>query len=195
MVIVKLEGGKYIRKNHNFECMDNIQFWLYVIIAVIALIAQMRKKKRDQSAPAQPRPGRTSAQSQQEIGEESRREVVNKPVSFEDLLKEILEAKEPAIPEPEPEEYLEVEKETKYREYEKDETFDLYKKSAKEAAESKTLEESIRKLESQVKYEHFEHYEVESAEHPAARLLKELKEPGGMKKAIIFSEILNRKHF
>lgn len=185
-----------MRKNHNFGCMDNIQFWLYVIIAVIALIAQMRKKRQQQTEQEKPRPARREAAPRTTV----RRTVSTtsspaKPVSFEDLLREIIEAKEPQpVEEAKPAFGYEAEVED-YDYYKEDETLKIYEKAKQEAFNRASLEETSSLDDTKVSYEHFRNYEISSPTSRAGAIANEIKRPEGLKKAVILSEILNRKHF
>ena len=198
MVIVNLEGGKYIRKNHNFECMDNIQFWLYVIIAIIALLAQMRKKKGQQDQQEErPRPVRRVGPVVD--AEDTETVAPARPLSFEDLLNEILVAKNPPKPEPQPVSYENYEIEepepavtpTYYQEY----SNKALEKSERMSEKHPTLTSSFDLDKSLVFNEHFKNYAVASEKSTASLFAEELKQHDGLRKAVIFSEILNRKHF
>jgi hypothetical protein len=61
---------------------DNAQFWIWLIVIVITLIARANKKKQQQSEHDQPEFG-----GPQE----------SKPISFEDLLREIQASKAPVV--------------------------------------------------------------------------------------------------
>src|SRR5690349_4611707 len=66
----------------------DLQFWIWLIIIVITLIARASKKKPPQPAPPE--------------DYEEREQPSSKPLTFEELLREIQAAKQQRRPEPEP---------------------------------------------------------------------------------------------
>ncbi|HMQ01004.1 MAG TPA: hypothetical protein PKC24_14585, partial [Cyclobacteriaceae bacterium] len=122
------------------------------------------------------------------------------PVSFEDLVKEILEAKEPS-PAPAPA-YTSYEAEPTpapaYKSYRSDEEIgEIFERSRRDAATSdlQGMTSDLKGRVSELGSKHFMQYEVEETDTAASGILSELKSAGGLKKAVIYSEILNRKHF
>jgi hypothetical protein len=167
----------------------DLQFWLYVIIVVITLLARAGKKKARpaEAAPKPPRPEFNPA-----------------PMTFEDLLREIQESKKPKeepvpIREPNPyevednlpEEAREPLEQTTFTEAS---TYDVYEQAKRDAFNRVSLEESMKLEDTEVRYGKFREYE--RTEEPKAALsgiLADFKNPEGFKRAFIMSELLKRK--
>lgn len=183
--------------------MDNIQFWIYVIIVVVTLIARSGKKK---PKPFDSKPDDYAP----EIPE-------NKPISFEDLLREIQEAKSPkpgksAEPVLKPvladsrkaydfEDYDDnLEDETKsletpsYDSNRDDEIYETYEKAKQAAFLKPSLEETLKVEDTEVKFGQFNVYKKEHKESVAAMIKRDLADKQNFKKAFILSEILNRRY-
>lgn len=167
--------------------MDDIQLILYIIFAVIAILSQVFKaKKKNGQAPSQ------SNTSQQPP---SRKE---QPKSFEDLLKEFTGEQTKTV------ESRPSWEETKYETYEDDyeeeyqnddEIRQTYNRSVKEAKELKTIDELVDLKDDRHtgNFTHFAGYE-EEGEEVRNEWQELLSSPEGAKKAIILSEIINRKY-
>ncbi len=179
----------------------DVQFWIWLIVIVITLIARASKKK---AAPGEPdsRPRRTSSQSDDEP----------KPVSFEDLLREIQAAKAPkpvVQSPPKKQEYTNYDdeweeaevleradyqhKKADYSQRKDDEIYSTYEKAKQEAFNRPSLEETLKIEDTKPVFGHFKGYERVEKKNVAAELVKELKSPSGVKKAIILTEILGRR--
>jgi hypothetical protein len=174
--------------------MDSFQFWLYVIIGVVYLISRMRKKPADQ--PVEPpdseqerQPGRTSPP------------VFNAPpktLTFEDLLREITESKQPKQ-EPVVDYDDEVEEEAKDLEevdydYRKDnKVYEAYEEAKKQAFFRPSLEETMKVENTVVSFGKFKEFERVAETNLAAEYLKDFSDPAGFRKAVVLSEILKRK--
>lgn len=167
----------------------DIQFWIWVIIIVITLIARATKKKAPQSP--------TTFDS-------SPTDDPSKPVSFEDLLREIQASKIPK-PQPQPaksydfEDYDdEIEEEVKPIEkpdftYNEDKIYETYENAKRDAFNKASLEETMKVEDTVVRFGQFKGYQQVEDVNPLSDYVKELKDPNGFKKAFIMSEILNRK--
>ncbi|MCE2732145.1 MAG: hypothetical protein O9302_09080 [Cyclobacteriaceae bacterium] len=186
--------------------MDNIQFWIYVILGVIYLIGRASKKKKEEER----QPTRRQNSDSQPSGP--------KPLTFEELLKEITEAK---MPEPEKEvvtkkqTYQEYEEETvpEYKSYdtvkeetyeepkgydfEKEETYKTFEKSRFEAFNRKSYEELQLEgaLESpKVEYKKFKEFEKEEGISLASQIAEDFADMDKVKRAFIMAEVFNRKY-
>ena len=175
--------------------MNNIQFWIWVIVIVITFIARLRSKKepakRDSSqVPSRPLP---------------KEEESSKPLTFEELLREIQAAKAPQ-PMPQPTKTVEVvdyddaiEEEAKslentdYRYPQPQQTLDIYEKAKQEAFFRPSLEETLRLQDTIIRFGQFKGYQHEEQVSVAAEFAREIKNPVGFKKAFIMSEILKRR--
>ena len=174
--------------------MDSFQFWLYVIIGAVYLISRMRKKSGGQvevppEVDQQRRPGRTSPP------------VASSPpktLTFEDLLREITESKQPKQePVVDYDENLEEEEkdleEVDY-DYRKDnKAYETYEEAKKQAFLRPSLEETMKVGDTVVTFGKFKEFEKGTARDLAAEYLKEFNDLDGIRKAVVMSEILKRK--
>ncbi|MFN5168653.1 MAG: hypothetical protein ACK5DD_03455 [Cyclobacteriaceae bacterium] len=186
--------------------MDSI--WIYIIIAVVSWLVQANNKRKKQQEEERRR--------QQPTYEPD--SPTPKPMSFEDLLREIQAGKTPTTQAPPPapakpvladtweQDYDdEIEDEIKPLETEKpleradysyqnqDEIYQTYEKAKADAFQRASLEETMKVGDTVVRYGQFKAYEKRKAASPAADILKELRSPQGVKKAVILSEILAPK--
>lgn len=167
--------------------MDDYKVLLYIIFGVIYLISRVMKSRKKQQA----------QQSQQEHSEDSS-EAPKKEISFEDLLKEFTQGGQQEKTVPQYEEPIEEEP-TRYEEPVVEET--TWVGSDEEA--TSVYERSIRDAETvdMMEQGHDHHlqrfavYEEDEKDTFLADLSDELQEEDGLKKAIIYKEILDRKHF
>jgi hypothetical protein len=181
----------------------DIQFWIWVIIVVLTLVARARRQK-PKPEPRQDDPadsGRRESDSQ-------------RPMTFEELLKEIQAAKEErAQPKPEPVRpflqtpppsrpvYKEVDYDDDLKEEEQDlETVfedqrsnEVYEQAKRQAFNRQSLEETMKLEDTIVRFSQFKGYESTEEKGPMDDFLREIKDPEGFKKAFIMSEILQRK--
>jgi len=161
-------------------------FIFYIVLAAIALLSQLLKKRKTARNIPPPSQGGASAKPRK------------KPFSFDDILKEfeaeILEKKQP-----EKEAYQqEPVREVQIEEVKKPQVGGSAKErsseySSYEGNSYETLETDDEDISSKIKkYRRDEHYAIaEENLHPIAQILHE---KDGAKKAIILSEILNRKY-
>lgn len=173
---------------------DNLSFWIWLIIVVVSFLAQRKKKQAQNQAPGAP-PTMPEA----------------KPISFEDLLREIQAGKTPqppvahGKPRPQPvatytdydDELPEEEQDLEQVDYKKrdeDATFDVYEKAKLAAFNRPSLEETMKVEDTDVKFGQFKGYQQEQPLTPAHAFIKDLQDPEGFRKAFIMSEILNRKY-
>lgn len=168
----------------------DFQFWIWVIVVVITLIARANKKKAPENSPTRP-------------AEDSRPTVDSKPITFEDLLREI-QASKTAPPVPEPaktaqyEDYDDdLEEDAKpiekadYRN--EDQIYETYEKAKREAFLKPSLEDTMKVEDTVVRFGQFKGYKQEEKEDFLAEYLKELRDPQGFKKAFVMSEILAKR--
>jgi len=161
-------------------------FIFYIVLAAIALLSQLLTKRKTARNIPPPSQGGASARPRK------------KPFSFDDILKEfeaeILEKKQP-----EKEAYQqEPVREVQIEEVKKPQVGGSAKErsseySSYEGNSYETLETDDEDISSKIKkYRRDEHYAIaEENLHPIAQILHE---KDGAKKAIILSEILNRKY-
>lgn len=185
----------------------DFQFWIWVIIIVASLLSRAMRKPKTPNVPDQPR-----TDSDSDTG--------HKPMTFEELLREIQASKTPASPADRQEQprqvaparpiqqakpiqkSYEVDYDEDLEEEEKDletvpskdnRSYEIYEKAKSEAFNRKSLEETLKLEDTVMKYDHFREYEEASKRSVASDILKDFKDPEGFKKAFIMSEILKRK--
>ncbi|MEQ1584817.1 MAG: hypothetical protein ABL895_02995 [Cyclobacteriaceae bacterium] len=171
------------------------QFWIWLIVIVITLIARANKKKPQQ--PFEPR--------KPDYRESAPDTTLDKPISFEDLLREIQAAKAPKpVAAPPAKKYdfedydddikeeAEVLERTDYRS--EDSIYETYDKAKRDAFSKASLEETLKVEDTVVKFEQQKGYQqVADREAAVNEYVKELKNPTSFKKAFILSEILGRR--
>ncbi len=172
---------------------------IWIIIGLFYLITRFNKKKA--VPPPQPRHDPQHA-------DENPTE--HKPMTFEELLKEIEGSKRAVEPAPygKPKETWETEaydyedepvaekkplEDTNYDYRKQDEIYETYEKAKNEAFFRPSLEETTKLGDTIVRFKEFEPYESERKPSIAAEYVKELRNPTSFRKAFILSEILNRK--
>lgn len=177
--------------------MDDLQFWLYIIVVVIYFIARGRKKLKqaNTNAPRQAPGQRPAPQTTSTTREE-------RPPTFEELLKEITESRKP---QPKTE-YVDYDEELEERpapleqtdfDYRKQDkaAYTLYEEGKREAFQRPSLEEKMERKEEPTILGRFKSFDLSPENQIFSDYIKELRDPEGFKKALILSELINRKHF
>ena len=172
--------------------MGELKIIIWIVLGIIYLVSRARKK---QVADSRPKPV-------EEYSED-------KPVTFEELLKEIQAAKAPRQ-EPKPllqpveehqpfdfDEDLKEEKEplekTDYSYRNQDSIYETYEKAKQEAFYRPSLEETLKLENTVVRFTQFKGYEQRAIPSLAAQYGRDLQDPANFRKAFILSEILNRR--
>jgi hypothetical protein len=179
----------------------DIQFWIWLAIIVITLIARARRAK------SKPQPREDAEPDRQE----------GRPVTFEELLKEIQSAKQPrevaerpVEPEPyhekpvyrQPEPaYGEVDYDDNLGEEEQDletivddrKSVDIYESAKQQAFSRPSLEETMKLEDTIVRFGQFKGYESKVEQDPLPGFLADLRDPQGIRRAFVLSEILKPK--
>jgi hypothetical protein len=174
--------------------MDSFQFWLYVIIGVVYLISRMRKKSAGQpeerpEVEQESRSGRNTPQT---------KSAPQKTLTFEELLREITESKQPKEqPVVDYDDNLEEEEkdleEVDY-DYRKDnKVYETYEEAKKQAFFRPSLEETMKVEDTVVSFGKFKEFERAAGVNLAAEYLKDFGDLGSIRKAVVMSEILKRK--
>ena len=188
--------------------MDELKIIIWIVLGLIYLFARKKKK------PAPPVPQRRT-----ESGDEYDSPVpTSKPMTFEDLLREIEGTKKPEpIPQPLPEPVYEAPKpkwepynyeeeveeevvvqkkpleDTNYDYRKHDAIYEQYDSAKKYAFVKPSLEETLKLEDTVVRFNQFKEYTPDTRHQFRHDLVKELKNPHSFKKAFILSEILQRK--
>jgi hypothetical protein len=176
--------------------------WIIYVIAALYFILRSRKKKA-------PEPGGDFKPFESENAPSN----PNKPVTFEDLLREIQQTKAPK-PEFKPEPVRPAYKQPEYVDYDEDlkseerdleeisqdyrknddQIYETYEKAKSEAFNRRSLEETMKVEDTVVRFGHFKGYDIQQTETVAQSIAKDFQNPENIKKAFILSEILNRKY-
>ncbi len=154
--------------------MDDIQLILYIIFVAIAILTRVFKSKKKE----QPQPQQQSEAEEYETSSP-------KPKSFEDLLKEFT-GESTAV---------ETEVTSYEEEYEADDEIETYESMDSNPKELKTIDELVDLEDDRHtgNFKHFAGYE-EQEENVNNEFVEALQNEEGARKAIIFSEIINRKY-
>ncbi len=184
--------------------MKDFDTWFYVIAFVFYIIAQIyRGYKKTKAAPPPPKTSRQPRRTGDQVPVPV--EVHTKPVrkkskkrfSFDDLLKEFEESfAEEKRPEPVRESPEKYEKEV-FKGYSETESYETENVRTEQPPIKglETLESTMdtKPGKTELEFTRSEDYKIQkNVENPYAKILRE---PDGLKKAIILSEILNRKYF
>ncbi len=183
--------------------MDEFKIIFWIVVGLIYIITKARGKQKRQA---------------EQQGETRDAAPESKPISFEDLLREIQQAKNPKAEPPiqqrpvlqpsapqrpaKPYDYQDydddIEEEEK-REIVKpnyksdDKIYDVYEEAKKQAFVKPSLEETMKVEDTVMKFDQFQEYKQERVKSRGVAFLREFKDPEGFKKAFIMSEILKRK--
>jgi hypothetical protein len=189
--------------------MEDFKFWAWIIVAVIYYIVRARNKAKKEAE---------ERQANQSIPETTdTNKPPGRPLTFEELLREIQTGKatpqpEVSVPPPPPtyrkpepapwngnyedepvEEIEDLETIPPQRREPVRETYDAYEKAKLEAFNRPSLEETTKLSDTDVKFGHFKSYDVPVQRNVLAEYISELKDPEGFRKAFVLSEILKRK--
>jgi hypothetical protein len=174
----------------------------YIVLGIIYFIYNAIKKKKPEDEPGPDRP-----QSRPQTNKPQ-------PVSFEDLLREITEGKQPEkFPEspanqqkpqyrkPQPayvdydDDLEEEEKSLEKMSFDDERSNKAYEDAKKMAFNRPSLEETMKLDQVNTTFGRFKEFEKKQNGGVLFEYVKDLRDPKGFKKALILSEVLNRKHF
>jgi hypothetical protein len=180
-------------------------YWFYVILAIIYVITRALKKPENQPKDIPDhRPGRPVHYDQTPPSTSK-----PKPLTFEELLREITEAKQSPQPsfetrrpetevvdyddeiKEEEQDLEEVSYNKRYKEEERVNT--AYEQAKREAFNRPSLEETLKVSDTQVQFGKFKVFEVNQNTNVLEDYTKDFQDPEGLKKAVVMSEILKRK--
>ena len=186
--------------------MRDFQFWLYVLIAAIYVLTRFFKKPAQQPKdipdfePEKP-------VKRFEIPPVKPGAAPSKTLTFEELLKEITASKAQPKPQPKPE-YVDYDEEIEEEIPQKDEIEDLedvdydykkdkvaveYEQAKRQAFLRPSLEETLNIKDTDTRFEKFKVFETDTQSNLVDRYLIDFYDPEGLRKAIVMSEILQRK--
>ncbi len=174
--------------------MDNLQTWIYIILGLVYFISRLRKKPEEPVGP----PRRQAGQGEGDSGP--------KPLTFEELLREITEAKEPYTTAPTTskpvQEYvdyddeIEEEKEPERPDYDykKQETYQLFEENRFAAFNRVSYEDTLKIEDTKVDFGKFKVFEEEKSTSLASQVAEDFTDVDKVRRAFIMSEIFNRKY-
>jgi hypothetical protein len=180
------------------------QFWIYLVIAIIYLVSRALKKaeslpkdlpgdKPDRQVNYDPTPPMEKP----------------KQLTFEELLREITEAKQAQKPVYQPR--SEVKKEEVVVDYDdqigeeeqdleevdynkgKSRSYEIYEEAKRQAFARPSLEETMNVRDVEMKFGKFKEFSEVKKKNRLEEYLKAFQDPEGLKKAVVMSEILKRK--
>lgn len=188
--------------------MEDFKWLFYIVVAIIYFIVKSKNKKTSE----QTSDSKTFDQNQPTTSK-------SKPVTFEDLLKEIQQGKAPNQPKPQPKAVIQPiaqapqSRPTKYEDYddniEKDEKgledvaydyrdqdkiYETYEKAKKEAFGRASLEETMKVEDTVMQYGKFKEFTKEAVPTLASTIAKDFKDKRNIRRAFILTEVLNRKY-
>ena len=185
--------------------MDESKIIIYIVIAVIYFLFSRLKKKEPEQDEEQDYERPNTGDSNQP-----------KPLTFEELLKEITEGKQqrkptepvsqpkPAYVPPKPQPaYVDYDDDIELDEvkslekvsYDQDRVNEVYENAKKQAFSRPSLEESLKLADVNTAFGKFKVFESKKEPGLLSEYVKDLRDPKGFKKALVLSEVLNRKHF
>lgn len=178
------------------------QFWIYLIIAIIYGISRAMKKADNQPKDVSaPHPDKTTRYNPAPPVEKP------KQLTFEDLLREITETKQPSQPVYQPprpkaevvdyddqigEEERDLE-DVNYDYRKKDKLYDVYEEAKRQAFERPSLEETMNVRDTNMKFGKFKAFERVEQRNLLEEYTRDFQDREGFRKAVVMSEILNRK--
>lgn len=208
--------------------MDGEKIWVYVVLAVIYGLSRLLKRdqKKPAQAPPKTNPPRESPDSRRRKLPERkpspvaaepvrrpdpvrRQEGVRRPepakqlpkaMSFEELMREIMEAKTtPPRQEPVVDYDDEIGEEARgledvnYDNRKDSEVMASYERARREAFSRPSLEETMKVGDTVVSFGKFKEFERTEGPNLAERYLNDFRDLGAVRKAVVMSEILKRK--
>ena len=170
--------------------MGELKIIIWIVLGIIYLVSRARKKQVPDST--------------QKPAEEYPEE---KPLTFDELLKEIQATKAPKQQQSVPEavaEYEDVDYDDNLKEEEplektdysyrnQDSIYETYEKAKEEAFHRPSMEETLKLENTIVRFGQFKGYEQQTKPSLAVEFGRELRDTGNFRKAFILSEILNKR--
>lgn len=186
--------------------MDNFQFWLYVIIGIIYILSKLRSKPKQEPSElpeVPPNDRRRMADASPSQGGNT----TARPMTFEDLLREISEGKTQEKREPAPEQvevpYVNYDEDLKdeaqdledesYDYRKRDKVYEDYEEAKRQAFYRPSLEETMSNRDTDTTFGRFKGFEQVKERNLMEEYLSDLKDPEGLKKAFVMSEVFKRK--
>lgn len=187
-----------------FVAMDDFKVWFYLILGAIYLISRLLRKKPDTPSPSETPRAETSVPD----FEVPQRDDKPKALTFDELLREITQSKDQAPayqPASAPKtDYVDYDddlkdeeqnlEEVNYEEYyRKEKPSKAYEEAKTAAFYRPSLEETMKIGDTVVNFSKFRVFEEEEKRNLLEEYTADLRDPEGLKKAVVLSEILNRR--
>lgn len=198
--------------------MDVEKFWIYVVLAVIYGLSRLLKKdqKKPDSTPKKSTPPRDTTVSRRKDlpgrvpASRTLAETVRQPepakqpqkvVTFEELMREIMEGKATPPQQPEPvvdyddqigEEERDLE-DVNYDNQKDSEVIATYERAKKEAFSRPSLEETMKVGDTVVSFGKFKEFERKRKSNLAEQYLNDFGDMDKLRRAVVMSEILKPK--
>lgn len=174
--------------------MDNIQTWVYIALGVVYFISRLLKKPEEQAPQA-----RRPQQNTQGNGDSP------KPLTFEELLREITEAKEPYSQPSQGkpvQEFVDYDDEVEEEvaparpdyDFRKQETYKTFEENKFAAFNRLSYEDTLKVEDTNVSFGKFKVFEEESKTTLASEIKQEFSDSDRVRRAFIMGEIFNRKY-
>lgn len=173
--------------------MDNfIEILIYLLIIVgSGLIQAFRNKKKSQQQQPSDKPTPPQQRPRREVSSPEADTTTRQPTSFEDIFRELMGA--PQETQPRQEAYQPTQKESE----DYTSVSDTYEQAVAEAGEAEKLDDRVD-LENLDEFIQ-PRYKIKESKNKKSKFAREIKamlnHPESAKKAVVLSEILNRKHF
>ena len=171
----------------------SVKLLIYIVIGVIYVISRIIKKSGNQ-------PGDISSEPEHPVPTKTATSAKPRQLTFEELLKEISDAKTAQQPPSKPsytdydDDLEEEEKDLETVTYNRDEKVrEVYEQAKRQAFARPSLEETLKLKDTEVKFGRFKAFEGESQRNLLEEYTRDFQDPEGLKKAFVMSEILNRK--
>jgi hypothetical protein len=183
------------------------KYWFYIIVGGVYVLSRFLKKPETPAADMDPKDSNNRNRRPNNAGQEK-----PKALTFEELLQQITEAKQ--APKPAPVLASRPVAETQYREFDYDDdlkdeaedlediktdykkenkVFETYEEGKRSAFNRRSLEETLNVQNTDMKFGKFKAFEIGTQRNLLEEYTKQFQDPEGLRKAIVMSEILNRK--
>ncbi len=176
--------------------MDDSKLWFYAVVAGVYVLSRLLKKEKKEVAP--PAEEKRTGTPRQ-VKSPAPVSVQPKPVSFEDLMREIIESKRT----PSQETVVDYDdmvgeegrglEEVTYDHRKESGMFTKYEDAKKEAFNRPSLEETMRIEDTVISFGKFKEFESGAVNNVASGYLKLFTNQDELKKAVVMSEILKPK--
>jgi hypothetical protein len=182
--------------------MDDSKLWFYAIVGAVYVLSLLFKNRKKNATPPVER--RSPVEKREAVRPQPVKSPVTvanqpKPVSFEDLMREIMESKRPPSQEAvvdyddaigDEEKDLE---DVSYNHQKESGMLAKYEDAKKQAFNRPSLEETMRIEDTVMSFGKFKEFESAAANNVASEYLRLFTDQDELKKAVVMSEILKTK--